>query len=188
MLSRQYLLLCHPDLNFFADNVTIYFLKDILARKKSYVRNEAIQTVYVPQYEGLYLKDIAEFASQHPNIAAYMPDEPDLPKTPKQWIINVCATVIGKPFKTWVKDQVEECNETMNKKKQMDIDMDPQMHAKFQASTHVSRKYFHSLECLWQQTSALISLFLNSNEGRVPQHAQDLQQAQTNQKGDPGGE
>ena len=164
-----------------ADNTTIYFLKDILARKKSYVRNEAIQTVYVPQYEGLYLKDIAEFAVQHPNIAAYMPDDPDLPKTPKQWIINVCATVIGKPFKAWVKDQVEERNETMNKKKQMDIDMDPQMHAKFQASTHVSRKYF-------LQTSALISLFLNSNEGRVSQHAQDLQQAQTNQKGDPGGE
>ena len=163
----------HPDLTFSVANVTIYFLKDILSRKKSYVRNEAIQTVYVPQYEGLYLKDIAEFASQHPNIAAYMPDEPDLPKTPKQWIINVCATVIGKPFKTWVKDQVEERNETMNKKKQMDIDMDPQMHAKFQASTHVSRKYF-------LQTSALISLFLNSNEGRVPQHAQGLQQAQTN--------
>ena len=81
-----------------ADNVTIYFLKDIAARKKAHVKNGAIQTVYVPQYEGLYLKDIAEFAVQHPNIAAYMPDDPDLPKTPKQWIINVCATVIGKPF------------------------------------------------------------------------------------------
>ena len=63
--------------------MTIYFLKDIAARKKAYVRNEDIQTVYVPQYEGLYLKDIAQFAVQHPNIEAYLPDEPDLPKTPK---------------------------------------------------------------------------------------------------------
>ena len=115
-------------------------MEDILARKKSYVHNEAIQTVYVPQYEGLYIKDIAEFASQYPNISAYMPDDPDLPKTPKQWIINVCATVIGKPFKTWVVDQVEERNALMAKKKEVMIDMDPQMHAKFHASTHVSRK------------------------------------------------
>ena len=121
--------------------MTIYFLKDIAARKKSYVRNEDIQTVYVPQYEGLYLKDIAEFASQHPNIAAYMPDDPDLPKTPKQWIINICAAVIGKPFKTWVKDQVEERNAIMAKKKDVMIEMDTMMAAKFEASTHFSRKY-----------------------------------------------
>ena len=124
-----------------ADNVTIYFLKDILARKKSYVRNEAIQTVYVPQYEGLCFKDIAEFASQHPNIAAYMPDDPDLPKTPKQWIINVCVAVIGKPFKDWVYDQVEERNLLMTRKREMMITMDPMMAQKFQASTHVSCKY-----------------------------------------------
>ena len=116
-------------------------MKDILARKKSYVRNEAIQTVYVPQYEGLYIKDIAEFASQYPNISAYMPDDPDLPKTPKQWIINVCAIVIGKPFKTWVKDQVEERNAIMAKKKDVMIEMDTMMAAKFEASTHFSRKY-----------------------------------------------
>ena len=85
------------------DNTTIYFLKDIAARKKAYLRNEDIKTIYVPQYEGLYLRDIAEFCEQHPNIANYMPDEPDLPKTPKQWIINVCAAVLGQPFKAWVK-------------------------------------------------------------------------------------
>ena len=129
------------DLSISLDNVTIYFLKDILARKKSYVRNEAIQTVYVPQYEGLYLKDIAEFAVQHPNIATYLPDEPDLPKTPKQWIVNICTAVIGQPFKTWVAAQMEARNAAMKKKKEMMIDMDPEMAAKFNASTHVSRKY-----------------------------------------------
>ena len=59
---------------------------------------------------------------------------------PKQWIVNVCAAVIGEPFKQWVRDQIEERNELMAEKKEIMIAMDPQMAAKFQASTHVSRK------------------------------------------------
>ena len=78
---------------------------------------------------------------QHPNIATYLPDEPDLPKTPKQWIVNICTAVIGQPFKTWVAAQMEARNAAMKKKKEMMIDMDPEMAAKFNASTHVSRKY-----------------------------------------------
>ena len=120
------------------DNVTIYFLKDILSRKKSYVNNADVQTVYVPQYENLTLNHIGEFCSQHNTIANYLPDELDMP--PKQWIINICAAVIGKPFKTWVKDQVEERNAIMAKKKDVMIEMDTMMAAKFDASTHVSRK------------------------------------------------
>ena len=64
----------------------------------------------------------------------YLPDDPDLPKTPKQWIINVCVAVIGKPFKDWVYDQVEERNLLMTRKREMMITMDPMMAQKFQAN------------------------------------------------------
>ena len=97
----------------------------------------------MPNYENLTLKHIGEFICQHPDIKDYLPDQPDLPKTPKQWIVNVCAAVIGQPFKDWVKEQVEERNALMKEKKEMMIDIDPEMKAKFQASTHVSRKYQH---------------------------------------------
>ena len=43
-----------------------------------------------------------EFISDLPDIADFLPDDPDLAKTPKQWIVNVCAAVIGKLFKDWV--------------------------------------------------------------------------------------
>ena len=62
--------------------------------------------IHVPAYENLTIKCIADFASQHPEIALYMPDPPDLGKVPKQWICNVCAVVIGQPFRDWVKAQV----------------------------------------------------------------------------------
>ena len=43
-----------------------------------------------------------EFASTQPEIDLYLPDMPDLQKVPKQWIVNVCASVIGSDFKDWV--------------------------------------------------------------------------------------
>ena len=55
--------------------------------------------------------------------------------------MNVCAAVVGQPFKMWVHEQVEERNALMAEKREVMIAMDPQMAAKFQASTHVSRKY-----------------------------------------------
>ena len=70
-----------------------------------------------------------------------MPDPPDLAKTPKQFIVNTCAVVIGEPFKAWVRQQVEDRNFAMKEKREMTIGMDPLIAAKFKASTHVSRKY-----------------------------------------------
>ena len=70
-----------------------------------------------------------------------MPDDLDLPKVPKQWIVNVCAAVLGQDFKDWVSDQVEERNALMAEKRELMIAMDPAMAAKFEASTHISSKY-----------------------------------------------
>ena len=121
--------------------MTVYYLKDLLNGRKRKLKNDQIQTVYVPMYENLTLKHIGAFASQQADIADYLPDQEDLPKTPKQWICNVCAAVIGEPFRAWVKQQVEERNAAMADKRDMMIAMDPEMAAKFKASTHVSRKF-----------------------------------------------
>ena len=128
------------NLAFVADNVTVYFLKDIMHSKKKYLLNDQIQKYFVPGYENLTLKCIGEFVQHHPEVHHYLPDQPDLGKTPKQWIVNVCAAVIGADFKHWVQDQIEERNAIMAEKKEIMISMDPVMAEKFAASTHVSRK------------------------------------------------
>ena len=123
------------------DNVTIYFLKDILGRKKAYLHNDQVKSMHIPQYKNLSLENILTFAFTKPDVENYLPDEPDLPKVPKQWIMNVCSAVIGKDFKDWVAAQIEERNAIMAEKKEIMISMDPVMAAKFEASTHFSRKY-----------------------------------------------
>ena len=77
------------------DNTTIYFLKDILARKKLYLNNDAVKTLTVPQYRNLSVEKILTFISDIPQVENYLPDDPDLEKVPKQWIVNVCAAVVG---------------------------------------------------------------------------------------------
>ena len=74
----------------------------------------------------------------------YLPDDIDLPKIPKQWLVNVIAAVVGTHFKQWVAQQVEERNALMCEKNEVMIAMDPDMASRFSASTHVSRKYRRS--------------------------------------------
>ena len=118
----------------------MYFLKDIVERKKAYLHNDDVKNIHVPQYKNLTLEHVLDFASQQPRIDQYLPDQPDLQKVPKQWIVNICAAVIGADFKEWVAEQVEERNAVMAQQKEVMISMDPVMAAKFAASTHVSRK------------------------------------------------
>ena len=78
--------------------------------------------------------------SNKPRIDQYLPDHPDIEKVPKQWIVNVCAAVLGDQFKDWVQEQVEDRNAEMAEKRDMMISMDPVMATKFANSTHISRK------------------------------------------------
>ena len=64
----------------------------------------------------------------------------ELLKTPKAWICNMGATVIGEPFQAWVGERIKERNETVTKERSMLIQMDPHVAAAFHGSSAVSRK------------------------------------------------
>ena len=113
------------------DNVTIYFLKDIIGKKKACLTNDHVKSLHVPQYKNLSLENILDYVSNRGRIDLYLPDQPDLRKVPKQWIVNVCAAVLGEDFKYWVLEQVEERNALMAEKKEIMIALDPEMAAKF---------------------------------------------------------
>ena len=44
--------------------------------------------------------------AEKPNVHDFLPDDIDLPKVPKQWLVNVCAVVLGDEFRAWVQHQV----------------------------------------------------------------------------------
>ena len=47
----------------------------------------------------------------------------ELPKTPKYWIANVCATVIGDPFVKWISNQINVRNGRIVDKKGLGVSM-----------------------------------------------------------------
>ena len=121
----------------------VYFLKELLGGKKKMLTTAKIRTIHVPQYEGLGIKEIRQFLDdEHPEVYEYLPEPNlELPKTPKQWVVNVVATILQDVFDKWVKLQVWARHEKVAVKKDMLIQMDPEMLAIFQASTAVSSKF-----------------------------------------------
>lgn len=47
-------------------------------------------------------------------------------------------TVVKKPFGTWVKQQIEDRNQRLTVDKQLNIELDPELAAAFNASTAIS--------------------------------------------------
>ena len=97
--------------------------------------------IAVPFYETLKLEHIFSFFLENKLVIPYMPDDKELRKLPRQWICNVGASIIGKPFQNWVSERINARNENAVEKKNMLIAMDPAVAAAFHASTAVSRKY-----------------------------------------------
>ena len=106
------------------------------------LRTTMIRTIHIPSYEGLGVKEIRQYLDEkHPEVYQYLPEPNlELPKVPKQWLANVCATVLHEEFSKWVKDQVAARHAKVMEQKDLGIVMDPEIAAIFQASTAISSK------------------------------------------------
>ena len=114
-----------------------------------------VRHIQVPLYEGLALKNIAAFLEDgHAEVFDYFPDQQEIHKVSKDWICNICATVLKGVFSGWVRNQIEERNYAVTKKKNLMIDMDPEVAAAFHSSTKVSRKLLFIYQCLTLLLSA----------------------------------
>ena len=107
-----------------------------------------------------------------------MPIEKELKSLNKQFIVNVAYSVVGEPFKQWVKDMIETRNQDMTKSKNLLINMDPDVAAAFMASTAVSSNS-PSLLC-FDVILKLIHLSLYSHQWCRRQPPQNWVQATKN--------
>ena len=78
----------------------------------------------------------------HSHVYDYLP-EPDLelPKVPKQWLADVCATILKEKFNTWVKEKCDARHMGVVGKNNLNIQMDPEVAEIFKKSNAVSSKY-----------------------------------------------
>ena len=106
------------------------------------ILSKNVQHISVPCYESLSLEKIQQFCRARPNeIYKYLPDKQELHKISRTWVCNIVATVLGEVFTDWVSEKIEERNEEVREKKDMNIELDPDIAAAFRASTSVSREF-----------------------------------------------
>jgi len=105
------------------------------------VKAKDVRHISVPYYESLTLNRISNFLLDgHSHVFQYMPDRQEIHKVNKEWICNICASVLKNIFTDWVKLKIQKRNEDFVEKRELGIELDPDVAEAFNASTAVSGK------------------------------------------------
>ena len=105
---------------------------------------ENAKHLHVPMYESLTVATILKFGQRSEKLQSYLPEERDMAKLPRQWIINIIYSLCGDSFRQWVSQQVKDRNERLAEKRDLMIDLDPDIAAAFGNSAYISSKYIIS--------------------------------------------
>ncbi len=81
------------------DNVTVWHLRDLARGERRRIAAKDVLHIAIPQFEGLSIKDMLEYASSIPAVQKALPTgEKETEKLPRQYIANVIHTIVGRPF------------------------------------------------------------------------------------------
>ena len=86
------------------NSVSLVFV-DLCTKKKLFIKCDDVKFLACPQYEGLAVHDILEEAGKDERVLKYLPDERDMHKVPRQWIVNIAYAIIGLPSQTGSRKQ-----------------------------------------------------------------------------------
>ena len=94
------------------------------------------------RYDGLGVKEIRQFLDDEArHVYKYLPElSTELPKVPKQWLADVCATILEEKFNNWVKEQCNLRHMGVVDKKNLNIQMDSEVAEVYKKSIAVSSK------------------------------------------------
>ena len=84
-------------------------------------------------------------------------------KLPRQWIINVVYSVIGEQFRQWVSTSIKKRNDELADKRDLLIELDPEIAKAFRSSVNISSKCSF-LEC--QQSNQPFFVLFLATKGR----------------------
>ena len=88
----------------------------------------------VPQYQGLSIEAILDKGKEDERVARYLPDERDLARLPRSFIVNVTYTLMGDRFSFWVHNLIKERNEKLAENRSLMIELDPAVAKAFRDS------------------------------------------------------
>ena len=141
-----------------------------------------INHIYCPQYQNLSIESILKELKGNPMFMKHMPDEKEIPKLPKQWIINLASTTVGEQFDQWIVQKIFDRNQKLAEDKNLLISVDPEVAAAIKASNVISCKTLNGLKSLF--TGMVIFFPHTRGEWHRCWATQDRLEAAKNEAGD----
>ena len=107
-------------------------------KKKLFLKSDEVKFLACPMYEGLSIQDILEKVGNSQAVVKHLPDERDIHKVPRQWIINVSYALLGPEFSNWVDLAIANRNMEVAKKQDLVLNLDSEILKAFHSSKNIS--------------------------------------------------
>ena len=65
---------------------------------KTFIKCDNVKVIDIPQFEGLAIKDIFEFAQNTPDVERALPPSKEIGKLARCYLANVVHTIMGEAF------------------------------------------------------------------------------------------
>ena len=120
LLSREGKIFLPP-----AKDWTQKFMRELMHSEKRHIKLNKVRVIQVPQYEGLYVKDIIKFAKTKIRIEEYLP-EFEYHKDPnRQWLCNLINSLIPEDFQDFIDNKVKLRRQSIIKQQNLKMIINP---------------------------------------------------------------
>ena len=114
------------------------FLRQIMHGDKRYIKLNKVLVIQVPQYKGLYVKDIMKFARSKIKIDDYLPEFEYNKEPNRQWLCNVVNSLIPEDFQNFIDEQVNLRRQFLLRHQNLKMTVHPEFVNIFKSSKAIS--------------------------------------------------
>ena len=75
--------------------MTIWHLRDLAAGDRQIIKSENVKYISIPNYTGLKIEKMVEFARNYPTAMQALPIEAEIKQLHRQYLANVIYTIVG---------------------------------------------------------------------------------------------
>ena len=108
------------------------------------IKSKDIKHANVPQFAGLSVENMLEWAKKYPKVFKALPaEQAEIESLHRGYIANVIYTVVGENFQEWIDKQLRDRTKKLCTTRDMNITMDPEIYKIFKASSSISGKFIY---------------------------------------------
>ena len=133
LLSREGKIFLPP-----AKDWTRQFMRELMHGTKQHIKLHKVKVIQVPQYEGLFVKDILKFAKTKVDIDEYLPEFEYNKEPNRQWLWNLVNSLVSDDFQNYIDEKVKLRRQNVIKQQNLRMTINPEFVNIFKSSNAIS--------------------------------------------------